>query len=65
MIARKVARFVPNGVSIAFSIGTTPEIVAEALLAHVQLRIRCAICQLWQWLSIGSELINPSGYATV
>jgi DeoR family glycerol-3-phosphate regulon repressor len=38
-IAHKVARFVPNGVSIAFSIGTTPEIVAEALLSHDQLRI--------------------------
>jgi len=39
MIAREVARHVPNGVSLAFSIGTTPEIVAEALLAHDQLRI--------------------------
>jgi DeoR family glycerol-3-phosphate regulon repressor len=38
-IAHKVARFVPNGVSIAFSIGSTPEVVAEALLAHDQLRI--------------------------
>jgi DeoR family glycerol-3-phosphate regulon repressor len=39
MIAREVARYVPNRVSLAFSIGTTPEIVAEALLAHDQLRI--------------------------
>ena len=38
-IAREVARHVPNGVSIAFSIGTTPEIVSKALLAHRQLRI--------------------------
>lgn len=38
-IAREVARHVPDGVSLAFSIGTTPEIVAEALLAHDQLRI--------------------------
>ncbi len=39
-IAREVARHVPDGVSLAFSIGTTPEIVAEALLAHDQLHIR-------------------------
>ncbi len=38
-IACEVARHVPNGVSLAFSIGTTPEIVAEALLAHDHLRI--------------------------
>jgi DeoR family transcriptional regulator, glycerol-3-phosphate regulon repressor len=38
-IAREVARHVPNGVSLAFSIGTTPEIVAGALLAHERLRI--------------------------
>lgn len=38
-IAREVARHVPGGVSLAFSIGTTPEIVMEALLAHDQLRI--------------------------
>jgi DeoR family glycerol-3-phosphate regulon repressor len=39
IIAREVARHVPDGVSLAFSIGTTPEIVMEALLAHDQLRI--------------------------
>jgi DeoR family glycerol-3-phosphate regulon repressor len=39
IIARKVAQHVPNGVSIAFSIGTTPEIVSKALLAHNSLRI--------------------------
>ncbi|HHP7236414.1 MAG TPA: DeoR/GlpR family DNA-binding transcription regulator [Desulfobacterales bacterium] len=38
-IAREVARHVPNGVSIAFSIGTTPEIVSKALLAHTHLRV--------------------------
>lgn len=38
-IAHEVAGHVPNGVSIAFSIGTTPEIVSRALLAHRHLRI--------------------------
>lgn len=38
-IARQVARRVPNGSSLAFSIGTTPQIVAEALLQHEKLRI--------------------------
>jgi len=38
-IAREVARHVPNGVSVAFSIGTTPEMVSKALLAHTHLRI--------------------------
>ncbi len=38
-IAMEVARHIPNGVSIAFSIGTTPEIVCRALLEHDQLRI--------------------------
>jgi DeoR family glycerol-3-phosphate regulon repressor len=38
-IAREAARHVPNGVSLAFSIGTTPEIVFKALLGHEQLRI--------------------------
>jgi DeoR family glycerol-3-phosphate regulon repressor len=38
-IARKVAQHVPNGVSIAFSIGTTPEIVSKALLTHTNLRV--------------------------
>jgi DeoR family glycerol-3-phosphate regulon repressor len=38
-IARKVAQRVPNGSSLAFSIGTTPQVVAEALLQHEQLRI--------------------------
>ena len=38
-IAREVARHVPNGVSLAFGIGTTPEIVSKALLNHQQLRI--------------------------
>lgn len=38
-IAREVARHVPNGVSLAFSIGTTPEIVSKALLKHQFLRI--------------------------
>jgi len=38
-LAREVARHVPNGVSLAFSIGTTPEIVSKALLGHLHLRI--------------------------
>lgn len=37
-IAQEVARHVPNGVSLAFSIGTTPEIVSKSLLAHQQPR---------------------------
>jgi DeoR family glycerol-3-phosphate regulon repressor len=38
-IAREVGRHVPNGVSVAFSIGTTSEIVSKALLSHEYLRI--------------------------
>jgi DeoR family glycerol-3-phosphate regulon repressor len=38
-IAREVAQHVPNGVSIALSIGITPEMVSKALLAHTHLRI--------------------------
>jgi len=38
-IAREVARAIPNGASLAFSIGTTPEVVAEALLGHEALTI--------------------------
>ena len=38
-IAAAVARHIPNGASLAFSIGTTPEVVAEALLGHDSLRI--------------------------
>lgn len=38
-IAEEVARHVPDGASLAFSIGTTPEIVSRSLLAHQQLRI--------------------------
>ncbi|MCA1795472.1 MAG: DeoR/GlpR family DNA-binding transcription regulator [Desulfotignum sp.] len=38
-IALEVARHVPNGVSVAFSIGTTPEIICRALLDHDHLRI--------------------------
>ena len=38
-IAREVARHVTNGVSLAFSIGTTPELVSKALLEHQHLRI--------------------------
>jgi DeoR family glycerol-3-phosphate regulon repressor len=38
-IAREVGRHVPNGVSVAFSIGTTPEIVSKALLNHEYLKI--------------------------
>jgi|TARA_B100000959_G_scaffold242058_1_gene264359 DeoR family glycerol-3-phosphate regulon repressor len=38
-IAREVARHIPDGASVAFSIGTTPESVAAALLHHKRLRI--------------------------
>jgi DeoR family glycerol-3-phosphate regulon repressor len=38
-IAREVARHVEDGVSLSFSIGTTPEVVSKALLSHHQLRI--------------------------
>jgi DeoR family glycerol-3-phosphate regulon repressor len=38
-IARSVAQQVPDGASLAFSIGTTPEIVARCLLNHRNLRI--------------------------
>jgi DeoR family transcriptional regulator, glycerol-3-phosphate regulon repressor len=38
-ISLEVARHVPNGVSVAFSIGTTPEIICGALLDHDHLRI--------------------------
>ena len=38
-IAREVAKHVPNGASLTFSIGTTPELVAEALLHHEGLRV--------------------------
>jgi len=39
MIAQAVARHVPDGVSLSFSIGTTPEIVSNALLKHQHLKI--------------------------
>lgn len=38
-IAAEVARHIPNGVSLAFGIGTTPEMVARALSRHQGLRI--------------------------
>jgi len=38
-IAKNVARHIPNGSSVAFSIGTTPEVVASELLNHRDLRI--------------------------
>jgi DeoR family glycerol-3-phosphate regulon repressor len=38
-IAEEVARHVPDGASLSFSIGTTPEIVSRSLLSHQQLRI--------------------------
>lgn len=38
-IAREVARHVPNGSSLTFSVGTTPQIVAESLLKHENLRV--------------------------
>lgn len=38
-IGRVVANHVPEGASVAFSVGTTPELVAEALLGHDRLRI--------------------------
>jgi DeoR family glycerol-3-phosphate regulon repressor len=39
LIAQEVARHVPDGVSLSFSIGTTPEIVSNALLKHQHLKI--------------------------
>lgn len=38
-IGHEVARHIPNGASLAFSIGTTPQLIAEALLQHERLRI--------------------------
>jgi len=38
-IAAAVAALVPNGASLVFSIGTTPEIVMQALMQHENLRI--------------------------
>jgi DeoR family glycerol-3-phosphate regulon repressor len=38
-IAREAAQRIPNGASLTFSIGTTPELVAEALLRHEGLRV--------------------------
>ncbi len=38
-IATELAKHIPNGVSLAFSIGTTPEVAAQALLQHKNLRI--------------------------
>ncbi len=38
-IAQEVARYISNGSSVAFSIGTTPEVVAAALLHHKDLRV--------------------------
>ncbi len=39
LIAGRVAASVPDGASIAFSIGTTPEIVMQALTRHRNLRV--------------------------
>jgi len=39
VIAREVARHIPDYASVAFSIGTTPEVVATVLLQHKGLRI--------------------------
>ncbi|MXN65482.1 DeoR family transcriptional regulator [Stappia sp. GBMRC 2046] len=39
LIAATVAEYVPNDVSLAFSIGTTPEIVMQALMNHEALRV--------------------------
>ncbi len=38
-IGREVARHIQNGSSLAFGIGTTPQLVAEALLGHDSLRV--------------------------
>jgi DeoR family glycerol-3-phosphate regulon repressor len=38
-IARAVAARIPDGASLAFSIGTTPELVMRALLGHRNLRV--------------------------
>lgn len=38
-IAQRVAQQIPNGVSVALGAGTTPEMVARALMAHDDLKI--------------------------
>ncbi|RAV24689.1 DeoR/GlpR family transcriptional regulator, partial [Staphylococcus warneri] len=38
-IARRVASEIPDGATLFIDIGTTPEAVAHALLAHTDLRI--------------------------
>jgi DeoR family glycerol-3-phosphate regulon repressor len=38
-IAAELARHIPDDVSLAFSIGTTPEVAAQALLQHKNLRV--------------------------
>jgi DeoR family transcriptional regulator, glycerol-3-phosphate regulon repressor len=38
-IAKKVAQHIPNGTSVALGAGTTPEIVARALLGHDHLKL--------------------------
>lgn len=38
-IAREVARHIPDNASVAFGIGTTPEVVAAGLMHHNRLRI--------------------------
>ncbi|PLX41509.1 MAG: DeoR family transcriptional regulator [Hyphomicrobiales bacterium] len=38
-IAREVAKHIPDGASLAFSIGTTPQLAAEALMHHDNLKI--------------------------
>ncbi len=51
-IAQTVADSIPNGATLAFSIGTTPEIVATALRKHEKLKVftnnmNVAIAALW------------------
>ncbi|MCA1786204.1 MAG: DeoR family transcriptional regulator, partial [Desulfobacteraceae bacterium] len=38
-IAKKVAQYIPNGMSVALGAGTTPEMVVRALMAHEDLKI--------------------------
>ena len=60
-LAREVARHVPNGVSLAFSIGTTPVIVSKALLGHQHLRIFTHNLNIAMLEQSGAQLIVRKG----
>ena len=60
-LAREVPRHVPNGVSLAFSIGTTPVIVSKALLGHQHLRIFTNNLNIAMLEQSGAQLIVCKG----